>query len=166
MPIVRYEDILATLPHLSREQLGNIQKKCAAAIALAGGKRSGDDDWLLRGIHVELIRRGLEEERLQPIQAKGANAGFTTQSERVRSVLEKGAPGLSRNELYVLGEIAAQCLANHIDSWDKGGLSISTLMRNVSRVPEAVDRAFPGYLEAGFLGMVVHGHFSRVVGDN
>lgn len=156
--IAKYESILLAIPQLSGKQLEEIRKRCNATLALrAPGKTAVSDDWLLRGFQRELVNRGLDEPR--EVRVKVSNTAFITQSERVRAILEKGAPGLDRNELLALGELVAECLADYIQSWDKSGLSLGTMMRNVSRVPEAVDRAFPGYLQAGFLGMVINGRW-------
>ena len=136
---------------LTRGEIEQIQQRCrywlqrktaSARVTLE------DEDWLLAGLLTELRRRGLDNrDQFRP------NASFTTQSARVREMLDQLAPGLTLVERRYLGEVAARALADYINRFRD--LNIGTLTQMVSSVPTALDRSFPGYIAAGMLPVLV-----------
>lgn len=158
--LVDYESIIGSLPSLSKTQLAEVKKR---ATALASLSRSleveqspvEDEDWLLHGVLSELRRRGLDHRPFN-IRNPASFAGFSTQSASVRETLVLAAPDLTAVQRRVLGEIAAYELARYLQSWKKAPeINRETMLRYISRVPEAVETAYPGYLEAGLLSLIV-----------
>ncbi len=111
---------------------------------------------MLRGILREIERRGLEVHPGFRIKKMGSFASFATKSERVRELLEKTVPNISLTQRRYLGELSAYCLCDYV-VW-KGfskDVSLSVLLERVDFIPHALERSFPGYLEAGALGTVL-----------
>ena len=154
---VSYQQVLEALPTLGRKDLNEVRKRC---IVLSQGRVEPrevpveDEDWLLLGVLHELTRRGLDG-RVFRLKSTGSYAGFASQSERVREVLMLAAPDLTAVERRALGRVAAKALANYI-TWT--AVTRDSLLTYISRVPVAIDAAYPGYLEHGMLKMVILAH--------
>ena len=168
MPATTYQQILNGLSLLDRKELEDVRRKAAVLLQLKGGgspAQSGsldNEDWLLEGIKAELYRRGLLD-KASGFRIKGDRSfgSFQTKSEKVRELLEKAAPDLSLTERHYLGQIAAKQLARYIESWnakdedDKIAVSLTTMLRFVDRVPEAIETYFPGYMGAQLLAVII-----------
>jgi hypothetical protein len=83
------------------------------------------------------------------IKKARAFAGYETTADRVRILLTDAIPEMTITEQRSLGVIAARALADYISSWSS--ISFDSLMRNVSKIPEALDEAFPGYISSGLI---------------
>jgi hypothetical protein len=57
-------------------------------------------------------------------------------------------------DLLAFGDTAANVLAHFLRSNDQP-VGAKTLLVNVTRLPEAIDDAFPGYLATGALGFLL-----------
>ena len=154
-----YDQILSSLPSLSRHQLEEIRRR---SVFLLQHKSSSvpveDEDWLLLGILTELQQRGLDNRSSFKIKRTSSYAGFSTQSERIRSLIATAVPNMSSVQQRAMGEVAADALCRYLLSWrDPPQLSRSTLLRYVGRVPEALDWSYPGYIASGLLGLTIIG---------
>lgn len=158
--MVEFKDIMGSLRSLSRTQLEAVRKQAAYHLQHQSSRGSApveEEDWLLLGLLTELRRRGLDGRDFK-IKSSSSFAGFQTQSVGVRELLLTAVPGLSAVQRRLLGEIAGYELARYLESWSPPKeISRANLLMYVSRVPEAIDRAFPGYMAAGMLGLVVSG---------
>lgn len=151
-----YKQIIASLGALSRSELKQLRQRVGFYLQHPASSVPApveDEDWLLRGIFAELQRRGVEGERAFRIRRSASYASFEAQSIRVRALLLQAAPGLSAVERRALGEVAAGALARRLEGWRD--VNRENMLMNVSRVPEAVERCYPGYLGAGLLAAVV-----------
>jgi len=80
-------------------------------------------------------------------------AGYETQADRVRMVFNNAIPNMSVTDQRSLGVIAARALADYIAEWSE--ITFESLMRNVAKIPEAVEQAYPGYIQSGMLHYVL-----------
>ena len=157
-----YEDLLVSLTQLSRVQLEAVRQRTAVLLQLKTGTgiTVEETDWLLAGILTELRRRGLDARDNFRIRSSSAFAGFQTQSQSVRALLERVAPDLTMVQKRALGEVAAYELARLI-TWTSPSREV--MLMNIARAPEAIDRAYPGYLEAGLIHLVIRSALSNAV---
>lgn len=148
-----YSQINQALGRLSRNQLEQVRKRCTFLLQYQTREQVPveQEDWLLLGILSELRYRGLDKGSFQ-LKNHSSHASFNSQSEKVRELLLEAAPGLTPVERRVLGQVAAAALAKYI-SWTD--VNRDNMLRYVSHVPEAVDVAFPGYMESRLLHLVV-----------
>ena len=125
---------------------------------MGGGEGAGgyttaqNSDWLLYGFQSELKARGLGATIPSAFRIKSMRSfkAYGPKSEKIREALELAVPDLSMPEQVALGIIVARALANYISAWTE--LSLESMLHNVGRTMEALDSAFPGYLDAGMLG--------------
>lgn len=147
-----YAEVLLSLGRLNRKQLEEVRRRAAFFLQHKTEPDSvEDEDWLLTGILTELRRRGLDSRSFR-IKRASSYASFQTQSENVRELLLTAAPGLTAVQRRALGEVAAYELASYL-SWTD--VSRETMLTYVARIPEAIDRAYPGYMASQLLGLVV-----------
>ena len=149
--------ILFSLGTLNRYQLDKVKQRVSFLLQHRTNTTSVEnEDWLLLGILNELRRRGLDDRDTFRLKKVSSYASFNTQSENVRSLLLKVAPDLTAIQRRALGETAAKALADFISTWTPPReTNRENLLMLVSKIPEALDWAFPGYMAAGMLGMVV-----------
>ena len=149
---------------MAKEDLARVAKHLAALKATAPVEADEvyfdvRNDWLLRGIVRELQSRG--QGRLIPrdfaITKVKSFHNYAKHSERVRAwLVEQMGRDLTKAEKLSLGDLAAGCLGDLIESWDLDvGVGLHTMLNNASRIPEAIIRQFPGYVEASLLSWVL-----------
>jgi hypothetical protein len=156
-----FDEIIAALPHLKRRELETIRTRAALVLQHKSSSVSSveEEDWILLGIMHELSRRGLEGDRSTfRIRNSSSYAGYSTRVVAVRTLLEEALPDFNQLEFRLLGQVAAKALAEYI-SWRKEGIRIKTMLSSVGDIPSALDKAFPGYLEAGLLGATIRHQF-------
>ena len=111
-------------------------------------------DWLSEGIVSELHRRGLQRKLLvgywRKWAPKGYAAGVLAVREQLRAAVRRP---LTTGEQYALGRLAARALADYLQGVPGFGLKV--MLQNISKVPEALDNSYPGYLADGMLGMLL-----------
>lgn len=151
---VMLSTVLLALPQLNADELKVVRSRVGASSSLAGSSTveatlGNGGDYLLEGLCQELRRRGaLGREKRLP--ARLIPQGYAEKAADVRDYFAKHLGTLSAGELSALGQLMGEALALYLE---KRGVPIapSTLLNNISKVPTAVDAAFPGYLEAGVL---------------
>jgi hypothetical protein len=113
-------------------------------------------DWLLTGILSELKRRGLIADS-RAVDPARISASYGEASALIRAHLEKRLredyPQVKYVELLALGQIVGRALFDHM-AWT-GNVGIRMLLNNVDKSLEALDESFPGYLQAGSLGLLL-----------
>jgi hypothetical protein len=149
-----YDETLSNLPKFNRRQLEEIRRRCAFLLQQKSTKHETleDEDWILEGILIEIRRRGLGPPPGFRIQRHSSYANFSTQSANVRELLVKTISNLTATERRFFGEVAAKELARYIHWKD---ISLNVLLENVSLVPQALEKAFPGYLTSGMMGVML-----------
>ena len=160
-----FQQVIGLLSSLSRSELDEVRKRAAFFLQHKAVQRAvvEQEDWLLEGVLTELERRGRYSNRGQfKLKNTGTFAGVSTKLAEVRRLLEKAAPNISPSQKKYLGEVVAEELANYLSTpYLVDGkivvreLSINSMLSNIHLAPEAIDRAFPGYMAAGMLGLVV-----------
>lgn len=151
MDAYEFDALVKRLPELTKNQMTTLRRHL---LFLIDDKESGsvaNEDWILHGIVSVLNERGMGY-MIPPnfrIRKARAFAGYETQADRVRTLLTDAVPDMTVTEQRSLGVIAARALADHISSWSS--ISFESLMRNVSKIPEALDEAFPSYISSGLL---------------
>jgi hypothetical protein len=115
-------------------------------------------DWLVAGLERELKRRGVLLGPLTAELLRHFAPSYAKEAALVRAAL-KAKLGRNRThaELLAFGRVCARALAEYKISENANYRTFSPqmLLRGVSEIPVALERAFPGYLAAGILAAVV-----------
>ena len=150
------QTVLKHLPGLKPEEQQEVKKRLDF---LLGSKPKNDvSDWLVEGVCAELVRRGL---------LAGKSAGYSSQlwnkvtpksyakdSEAVRVFLTENIfYALTVAETYALGRLVARALADYLQNTP--GFGLRMMLQQISKVPEALDASYPGYLAAGMLSRLI-----------
>ena len=150
-----FDALVRRLPELTKNQMTTLRRHL---LFLIDDKESGsvaNEDWILHGIVTVLNERGLGY-MIPPhfrIKKSRSFAGYETSADRVRTLLTDAIPEMTVTEQRSLGVIAARALADYISQWSS--VSFDSLMRNVSKIPEALDEAFPGYTQSGLMRFIL-----------
>lgn len=146
------KSILLLLPTLEVEEIRQIKDRVDAILALSPTDSVVEgEDWLGQGICIELRRRGLVRGDAQ-IRAPD-KAFIRDQKEMSEFLVERIGRPLKSVEKAVLGQVAARALADYIGH--SAPLSMRTMMQNVSKVPQALEDSFPGYLASGMVEKMI-----------
>lgn len=155
------DQIISQLPKLSATD----RQQILAALKLLGTKDDASamvtglqTDWLLEGIVLVLHERGLGKFTqaalrsrtviIKPYNAKlGQVLAFLAELEE--------ANGLGKRFRPALAVTCARALADWLNK--RGMLSVATMLSMVDHVPEALDAAYPGYVQGGLFGAVLKG---------
>jgi hypothetical protein len=157
------------LPDLSKEELKDIilranalagMGRVAEAIApTTKGNLLDQDDWLAYAIGRAMVRRGQFTTKNASMRLALAaritptykEAGLA-QREWLLAQVGRQEP-LLEYELQYLGDVVINALMNNL-SW-MNGLDAETLMRNIDRIPKALDAELPGYATNKMLGLLI-----------
>ena len=154
--MIPFPELLRSIDQLNTTQLKAARQRINFQLQHRSDQTTlEDEDWLLHGINAELRRRGLDNRDSFRVKKDSSFASFNTQSEQARELLLLAAPGLTAIQRRALGEIAAKALADWLSTWQNYSINRETLMRNVGKIPEAIDRAYPTYIETGLLGLII-----------
>lgn len=152
--------ILTSIPKLQFRDIPKIKQALNALEALGGsGIQEGESpDWLLLGIALYLTKRGT---------LSGKNAIYQLQKRRAYKQYREKLPAvmgyLSRIEVHIgsstrarpqLAFLAARALADLMTDWKVFG--VTTMLSQIDKIPEALERAYPGYIAAGLFGFVLN----------
>lgn len=155
MEQAEYARLKRSLSDLTRDQAAEVRRLLAHQIGMTSvGQQS---DWLLAGILEVLRERGLGH-AIPPhfaIRRSRSFGSYETRSDRVRQLLHAALSGMTLTETRSIGVIAARCLAEYIDTWDKNEITLDKLLFNVGQIPAAMERAFPGYIDSNVLGFLL-----------
>lgn len=149
--------ILAKLPMLTeRSELEQVKLRLDALLSTTTTKsiktRTLHVDWLTEGIIGEMRRRGLvAKKHVDPFRPDSyANSVTEVQAW----LLTKSSRALTPPEKLLLGSIVAHALADFLPT-DKSPLTLRRMFYAISRVGEALEWAFPGYLQSGMLDFLI-----------
>lgn len=158
MSLTDLSTVLNILPRLDVSELLQVKNKASASLSLStlanssSGLPSGQDepmDYLLDGIQVELRRRGLLGRDMK-LQAKVIPGTYGLAAIDVKKLLEEHVGRLSAAEYALLGQLSIRCLAKYLEN--RGvPISAKSLCQAISKIPQALDDSYPGYLQAGLL---------------
>lgn len=150
------KEVIERLPKLSQKDLGEVRKRLEFFVQ-SSPEETPLKDWLFNGIMSELRRRGLESRSARPpvSEIKRAAPSYQMDAERVRTALLAGLSFKpSPPELNILGVLSARALLEDLDG-GPAPVCLQTMLQNVSKIPGAVDRCYPGYLASKLLGILV-----------
>lgn len=153
-----FQKLVAQLPELTRDQITDLRRR--AAFFLAHKEEGGvqNQDWILAGVIQVLNDRGLESTIPANFRIKNKRSfsAYSTQADRIMQMLSLAIPNMTTTDRLSLGVLAARALADYIQSWIKPTpVTLDSMLHNVSRIPEALDIAFPGYIAAGLLSFLL-----------
>lgn len=143
-----YDSVKQTLPLLSETQLKDIMNRCKVLMS----RELTSDDWLLDGIITELRLLGIPVPGLDKITHHNQFRSFSEKSAALRTVLEE--QGITtRTEKRQLAKIVSKCLIEYLRGFTE--ISLMNMMTFIDHIPQALERAFPGYLSSGMLPFVI-----------
>ena len=157
-----YLKVIELLSKLSSEELEKVRLHIIARPDYIGrSKRKNvnlqevNDDYLLSGILHEMEVRGMQD--LIPsnfyIKNKSSFNSYWEGSKSVREHLELKLINMNTSERLILGRICSRSLAKEVIQFAPIGLD--SMLNNVRKIPEALDKSFPGYIEAGLIGFLL-----------
>lgn len=153
--------IIALLPKLTHAELAEVRTAIKMLGALDGGPAPAaptqGDDWLLSGIATYLVRRGLLPESKAFFELKRRDAykqylsklpalmGFLTKLEQDNK--------LGRRHRITVAFLCARSLGDMLER--RNYFSVGAMLSQIDKMPEALDNAYPGYIEAGLFGFIL-----------
>lgn len=148
------QETLSGLLGLTQDELLEVQKHITLLLPQAEHRQ--DDDWLLAGVIAVLKEKGLGDTIPTYFKIKNQKSyhGYARKSERLRGMLLSKCGALRRTEHYALGHMAASLLFDYLAE-ESRALGLWGMLGSIDVLPQAIDDAFPGYLESGLLGMLL-----------
>lgn len=149
--MVDVKEIIASLPRLSPEERSQV---AAAAKALASNAplKAGKGEFVLQCIVATAEMQGLELRPPESLRRSTSYVGFTDKAVKLETWLANAVDDrTAQRALLMLG---LRLLVENIRDMNLN-VGSSMLMRHIHRLPAVMDRHFPGYYEAGVLGMIV-----------
>jgi len=149
------QPVLRRLPKLSDEELEQVRVRVQGLLSIRTGRttvKPNEVGWLLTGVATELKRRGLFTSRLTTFN-KIVSGCAAAAAEVEAHLLTAVGHELKLPEKMALGRVAVRALADYLEGHVTIGPKV--LLQNLSKIPEAVDCAYPDYQAAGMLGWVI-----------
>ncbi len=147
---------------LTPGQLRIVEQRARSLRVALGDTTPADDkvvienDWLLDGIYHSLRDLGLGATLIPPKDLPSKTyLRYQRTSKKVRSALESRiTPTMRPAEKLALGRIIGSAYIAYVREWLQS-TAIEKLLDHIGRVPDALDAAFPSYLETGMLGVLI-----------
>lgn len=160
-----YQQVLSLLPLLTDAEKGQLQKALSISDQFGGGSIAAPsaseehvpNDWLLNGICVFLVKRGLLLEK--------GGAYSLTKRKSYKVYLEK-RPGVIAyldtieeqlgtvtRHRPTLAFLCGNALASLLER--QGYFSVTAMLSQIDRLPEAFEMAFPNYVAQGLFPYVL-----------
>lgn len=157
------QQIIAFLPNLSAADLAEVATALKLTQSLTGStsgptaRALAEDDWLLAGIVAHLSRVNLltGENSLFELKRRGAYKEYLKKNAQVKGfllTLEKQLKSSTRHRPQ-LALLCAQALHELLES--RGYFSVSAMLSQIDKLPEALDSSFPGYISGGLLQYIL-----------
>lgn len=158
-----FEQAHALVPRLSADERNKLRllliKHSGERVKASKAVNELDADWLLRGICRELERRGLPHHVGSMIEVRRMAPDYELSSQEVRQHLEAQIEASwrtpTRTELFTLGNVAGGALADYF----KNSRSLKRLLNVAGRTVEALEASFPGYLQSGYVYVLLQRKF-------
>lgn len=157
-----YQQCHALIPQLNKDEKLQIRQWLDASLGHASLELdfpSLADDWLAQAIGRAMMQRGqlnAKNVNLELARAARRVKTFTEASEAQRGwILMNFQPSRAPTkavEFIHLGDVVVKALSQHI-VW-MSSVDTETLMRNVHRIPAAIDEQLPGYIASGLFDLV------------
>jgi hypothetical protein len=143
-----FDDVKRALPLLTELQLKEIINRCK----MLASKDLSNDDWLLEGIVVELRLLGIPVPSHEKIIRLNNFKAYSDKSLHLRAALE-GQGIKTRTEKRQLAKICCMCLIEYLKGFTD--VSLSNMLMFIDHIPQALERAFPGYWSNRMLPFVI-----------
>jgi hypothetical protein len=151
LPKSQYRQMLTQLSNLSPRQLEEVKARLSLLLQQSSGLNSSSS-WLVDGIFFELKRRKLIIDVMLAKQIRSFAPRYMQDAVMVEEWLQKELKrSVSPPQLMLLGRAAAEALAGYLCDCSEWQLSSRLMFCNLTKVPEAMDASFPGYVSAGLL---------------
>jgi hypothetical protein len=141
-----YEHVKETLPKLTQTQLKDLSNRCKALLSRSDEKV--DEDWILEGLITELRLQGISVPSIAKIKSASHYPSYAAKSQDLRTSLETKYK-LTKIQKRQLSKICIKCLIEHVRGFSD--VSLWTLSNHIDEIPQALDKAFPGYLSSNLL---------------
>jgi hypothetical protein len=151
--------IVSYLEQLSPQDLNTVYRRAAALRAITRSPHDIQDrDWLFDGFVRATRSRGYPV-NMATVQNATWYRAYRDAAPEVLSTLEDAAPGLDLSQKQALGLILGRVYGNYLQDVLNLPPVLRILCLNLNELGGAIDRAFPGYLEARILHILVrHPH--------
>lgn len=157
---------LVILPKLASAELEEVIIACKVLLALSGRLSSTaaqatppDGEFLLEGIAHYLVTKAVlatQSRAVRDLKYRDAYQIYRKKAPQVEAFLQEVAAssGTKGNRhLPQLAFLAASSLADLLKK--RNIFSVGAMLTQIDKVPEALDFAFPGYIESGMFGFVL-----------
>lgn len=155
------EQIMDLLPQLSPMDRAEIRGALSGISKEVGQAEMHPDlltDWVLLGIINYLTGRGelTSQFAAYELQRRKAFSSYQRKLPEVRSYLER----LERQAITKtrhrpkLALLAARALAELLEA--RNIFSVNAMLSQIDKVPEAIERAYPGYASAGLFSFIIN----------
>jgi hypothetical protein len=157
--VVNKNDIIAAIPKLSPADLAEVSNAIKANQSLSGFVVQPDliSDWVLSGLVGFMVREGVLPSRgaYQDIKRRNAYKAYLSKLPALMCFLNelKTKASLAKKHEPQLSFLCAKALATYLR--EMGIFSVSTMLSQCDRIPEGLDRAYPGYAAAGLFRFVI-----------
>lgn len=156
------DDILLKLPKLSAGDLYKVLSHARALRTYSGATEVKEPtlvhvhDYLLDGLREALRKRNLRVNfSTETLERMKAYKQFTGAAPAIAEWFDTLVPNMDRTSRLALSAIAAEALVLYVESFRTWPLGLQTLMYGYHLVPQAFERAFPGYAAQGWTPMLV-----------
>jgi len=143
-----YDELKKAIPLLSQTEIKDLLNRCRLLLR----KEANLDDWLLDGIVYQLRLHGIIVPSFEKIKNLHDYSAFSEKSESLRSLIEEQGIS-SKIEKRQIAIICTECMIEYLKGFTD--VSLQNVMRFIDHLPQALERAFPGYLSSGMLPFIV-----------
>lgn len=148
---ITYDQVKQAIPDLSAREIKDLYNR--VKVLLKAEPAVDDTDWLLDGILSELRGNGIYVPAFSKIKSLPIYSSYAEKSEQLRTVLEKQGVA-TKIEKRQLAIICSKCLIEYLKSFTD--VSLHTMLLHIDYIPQALERAFPGYLSSRMLTFLLN----------
>lgn len=159
-----YDKVTNLLPNLQIDEIKQVRDRCEALLALRGESVGGASGVVDVNSHEYMIYeamvrklKDLGHHQVRPYQVfAGTNEykHFKKNVDIFNTYFEQTLSKFKRVQKQRFFRLCVDLLAEDL-AYHKLALTEGVLARNIGRLPDVVERAFPGYAQAGMLSVVI-----------
>lgn len=153
MDDIAFRTLLKNLPLATPEQLGKIRERLAllsSGQVDAGTASKEEEDWLLDGIIEIRAAAGLmKRSDLVGVRRSRSYPTYEPKAKAMRAFIVSKLGNVSPTQKVALGRLLAGALIDYLANMEL--TTLSAILNNVDKLPDAIHQAYPGYLESKML---------------
>lgn len=156
------DQVIALLPKLTPQELGDvvIAAKVLQAISAVKPPSTNDADVLLAGIGDFLVRNDIiassPGRSTYALRQRAAFKQYQEKRPALEPFLQKIAASTGTKGNRYLPQIAFLCAGSLADLLRQRNIfSVSAMLSQIDKIPEALDHAYPDYVASGMFGFVL-----------